>query len=47
METHSELNKVELTTQKLTKRFGELQALDEVSIEIKNCITLIIGPNGG
>ena len=46
MGTHPGRNKVELITQKLTKRFGELQALDGVSIEIKSCITLIIGPNG-
>ena len=46
METHFGLDKTELITQKLTKRFGELQALDGVSIEIKSCITLIIGPNG-
>ena len=37
---------MELTTHNLTKSFGELKALDEVSIEAKNCITLIIGPNG-
>lgn len=35
-----------LATQNLTKSFGKLKALDEVSIEVKNCITLIIGPNG-
>jgi len=35
-----------LETQNLTKSFGKLKALDEVSIEVKNCITLIIGPNG-
>lgn len=35
-----------MKTQKLTKSFGELKALSEVSIEVKNCITLIIGPNG-
>jgi branched-chain amino acid transport system ATP-binding protein len=35
-----------LATQALTKSFGELKALDKASIEVKNGITLIIGPNG-
>jgi branched-chain amino acid transport system ATP-binding protein len=46
MEVCYERDKVELATQNLTKCFGELKALDEVSIEVKSCITLIIGPNG-
>lgn len=46
MEVCYERNNVELATQNLTKRFGELKALDWVSIEVKSGITLIIGPNG-
>lgn len=46
MEVSCERNKTKLATQNLTKSFGELKALDGVSIEVKNCITLIIGPNG-
>lgn len=37
---------MKLATQNLTKYFGEFKALNEVSIEVKSCITLIIGPNG-
>ena len=46
MEVCYERNNVELAIQNLTKSFGELKALDWVSIEVKNGITLIIGPNG-
>ncbi|WP_410509346.1 ABC transporter ATP-binding protein [Methanosarcina hadiensis] len=45
-QNNRERNKIELVTRNLTKSFGELRALDEVSIEVKSCITLIIGPNG-
>lgn len=37
---------MKLATQNLTKHFGEFKALNEVSIEVKSYITLIIGPNG-
>lgn len=46
MEVHNERDSVELTARNLTKRFGELKALDAVSIEVKGNITLVIGPNG-
>ena len=46
MKDYSGPNKVELATQNLKKCFGELKALDGVSIEVKNGITLVIGPNG-
>lgn len=46
MEVRYERNNVELATRNLTKRFGELKALDEVSIDVKGRITLVIGPNG-
>jgi branched-chain amino acid transport system ATP-binding protein len=46
MEVCYERNNVELTTKNLGKRFGELEALDGVSIDVKGCITLVIGPNG-
>jgi branched-chain amino acid transport system ATP-binding protein len=46
MEVCNKQNRVELATRNLTKRFGEFKALDKVSIDAGNCITLIIGPNG-
>lgn len=46
MEVCREQNNVKLATQNLTKFFGEFKALNEVSIEVKSCITLLIGPNG-
>jgi len=46
MEVRNERDNVGLVTQNLTKRFGELKALDRVSIDVKGCITLVIGPNG-
>lgn len=45
-EVYCERDKVILTAHKLTKSFGELKALNEVSIDVKNGVTLIIGPNG-
>ncbi len=46
MEVCDKQNRVELATRNLTKRFGEFKALDSVSIDADNGITLIIGPNG-
>ena len=46
MEVCHERNNTELVTRNLTKHFGELRALDAVSIDLKGCITLVIGPNG-
>lgn len=46
MKVSCKQNKIGLITRNLTKSFGELRALDKVSIEVKNGITLITGPNG-
>jgi len=47
MEIRYQRNNLELALYNLTKRFGELKALDNVSIEVKKgSITLVIGPNG-
>jgi ABC-type branched-subunit amino acid transport system ATPase component len=36
-----------LTTEKVTKRFGSLVAVDHVDLEVpEGCLTAIIGPNG-
>nr|WP_058947640.1 ABC transporter ATP-binding protein [Thermococcus sp. 2319x1] len=36
-----------ITAEKLTKRFGKITALENVSVRIPKGFTLIIGPNGG
>ncbi|WP_370456705.1 ABC transporter ATP-binding protein [Thermococcus sp. 2319x1] len=36
-----------ITAEKLTKRFGKITALENVSVKIPKGFTLIIGPNGG
>ncbi|MEM2933797.1 MAG: ABC transporter ATP-binding protein [Methanocellales archaeon] len=46
MEVCDQQNRVELATRNLTKYFGEFKALDGVSLDAGNCLTLIIGPNG-
>lgn len=47
MEVYYQRNNLELIIRNLTKRFGELKALDDVNIEAKkSSITLVIGPNG-
>ncbi|MEM2925046.1 MAG: ABC transporter ATP-binding protein [Methanocellales archaeon] len=46
MEVCHKQNRVELATRNLTKYFGEFKALDSVSIDVGNSLTLIIGPNG-
>ncbi|MEM2627413.1 MAG: ATP-binding cassette domain-containing protein, partial [Ignisphaera sp.] len=40
-------NEIVLTTVNLTKHFGGLIALDNISVSVKrNTLTLLIGPNG-
>ncbi|WP_237698656.1 AAA family ATPase [Pyrococcus yayanosii] len=36
-----------IVAENLTKKFGPICALDNVSVKIDEGITLIVGPNGG